>query len=310
MTKPITSVATLILAERRLLSLDDPIDKYLPEFKNIVIMDASYNRTGVQHLPTIRNILTHTSGIGSDPDKLSAMTANDKKTLDASIDFYVRNGLDFEPGTKQWYSGTGAFDVLTKIIEIVSGMDYATFLQKEIFQPCGMTDTTFIPTPEQQERMVEMHTQVNGENAIYPMPDGCIFDTFPSTHYLGGAGLVSTLNDYGKFAKMLLNQGQTENGAVLLKEKTFKQLCTPQVPKDIMPDNARWGLGVRVITGKSYPYLPQGSYGWSGAYGTHFWIDPVNKIFAVFMKNSNVDGGAGNESAVKFEKAVYSSLIK
>ena len=77
-----------------------------------------------------------------------------------------------------------------------------------------------------------------------------------------------------------------------------------------MPGTARWGLGVRVITDKSYPYLPKGAFGWSGAYGSHFWVDPVNQIVAVYMKNSRTDGGAGNESAVKFEKAVYSSLIK
>ena len=207
------------------------------------------------------------------------------------------------------YSGTGSFDVLTKIIEIVSGMDYLSFLKKEVFEPCGMVDTTFEPTESQQARMVAMHDRKDGENVVSQMPAGCIFEIYPSTHYLGGAGLVSTLSDYGKFAKMLLNQGKTENGE-LLKEKTFKQLCTAQVPKSIMPGNARWGLGVRVITEDSHPNLPKGSFGWSGAYGTHFWIDPVNKIFAVFMKNSKVDGGAGNESAVKFEKAVYSSFAK
>ena len=113
--------------------------------------------------------------------------------MDSSIAFYIKQGLDFEPGSKQQYSPTGAFDVLTKIIEIVSGMDYLSFLKKEIFEPCGMVDTTFEPTPEQQERLVAMHTQKNGENAVYPMPAGCIFDDFPSTHYLGGAGNESAV---------------------------------------------------------------------------------------------------------------------
>lgn len=308
MTKPITTVATLLLAERQLLSLDEPIDTYLPEFSNIEIIDSSLNRTGVLNLPTIRNILNHTSGIGSDPDKLSSMTAQHKKTLDASVAFYKNNGLDFEPGTKQWYSGTGSFDVLTKIIEVVSGMDYPTFLKKEILDPCGMVDTTFEPTDAQKARMVAMHNRDEHGNTAYPMPEGCIFEDFPSTHYLGGAGLVSTLRDYSKFAKMLLNQGRTDDGKVILKETTFQQLCIPQVSKDIMPGNERWGLGVRVITEETYPYLPVGSFGWSGAYGSHFWIDPANQIFAVYMKNSKIDGGSANESAVNFEKAVYSSF--
>jgi CubicO group peptidase (beta-lactamase class C family) len=126
---------------------------------------------------------------------------------------------------------------------------------------------------------------------------------------LGGAGLVSTLRDYSKFAKLLLNKGKIGD-IPLISEETFNLLCTPQVSQGIMPGNARWGLGVRVITDESYPYLPVGSFGWSGAYGSHFWIDPVHKIFAVYMKNSKIDGGAGNESAVKLEKAVYSSFAE
>ena len=108
---------------------------------------------------------------------------------------------------------------------------------------------------------------------------------------------------------MLLNKGKA-NGKTILKESTFKQLCKPQVTADIMPGQARWGLGVRVITDDGYPYLPVGAFGWSGAYGSHFWIDPVNNIFAVYMKNSKIDGGAANESAVSFEKAVYSAFAR
>ena len=309
MTKPITAIAALILVDRGLLSLNDSVDKYIPEFKNIEIT-SSNSSNKPKKLPSIKSLLNHTSGIGCDANKLATMTANDKKTLDSSIAFYIKNGLDFEPESQQQYSPTGAFDVLAKIIEIVSGKDYLSFLKTEIFEPCGMQDTTFVPTAEQEERMVAMHTRKDGENAVSAMLAGCVFENFPSTHYLGGAGLVSTLSDYGKFAKMLLNKGKTEKGRIL-REETFDLLCTPQVSKKIMPGDVRWGLGVRVITGDGYPYsLPVGSFGWSGAYGTHFWIDPVNKIFAVFMKNSRVDGGAGNQSAVEFEKAVYASLAE
>ena len=306
MTKPITAVATLILSERGLLSLDDSVDKYLPAFRDIEIIDAEGNTQTPKNMPTIRNILSHTSGIVSCPDKQSRMSETDKKTLDNSIAFYVKSGLDFEPNTMQYYSGSSAFDVLTKIIQIVTRTDYQSFLQKEIFTPCGMNDTTFVPSLEQEKRIVAMHNKVNGENVVFEMPKGCVFEEYPCTHYLGGAGLVSTLQDYCNFAKMLLNQGKTETGRIL-DEKTFHQLCQPQVSQEVMPGNERWGLGVRVITEDTYPYLPKGAFGWSGAYGSHFWIDPVNKIFAVYMKNSKYDGGAGNESAVNFEKAVYSS---
>ena len=107
---------------------------------------------------------------------------------------------------------------------------------------------------------------------------------------------------------MLLNGGQGENGKVISKT-SVKLLSSAQISENVMPGNARWGLGVRVITEKSYPYLPVGSFGWSGAYGSHFWIDPVNNLFAVYMKNSQVDGGAANESANNFERAVYTALL-
>lgn len=308
MTKPITAVATLVAMEKGFLSLDDTVDKYIPAFKQIQIKDASGKVSGLKKQPTILNILTHTSGIGSDSQKLAAMTGADQATLDSAITFYIGSGLDFEPGTKQAYSATGAFDVLVKIIETATGEDYLQFLQKNIFEPCNMKDTTFIPSDEQWGRLVDMHQQVDGENAVATLPEGCIFGNVPVTHYLGGAGLVSTLQDYANFAKMLLNGGQGETGKVISKT-SVKLLSSPQISADVMPGNARWGLGVRVITEKSYPYLPVGSFGWSGAYGSHFWIDPVNNVFAVYMKNSQVDGGASNESANKFEKAVYTALL-
>lgn len=305
MTKPITTIAALILVERGLLSLDDSVDKFLPEFRNIKIKDEQGNVSDPKKMPTVRNILSHSSGISSTAAKNSLMTKADKESLDASIAFYLEKGLDYEPGTKSLYSGIAAFDVLTKIIELVSNEDYLEFLKREIFAPCGMCDTTFIPAPTQQERMVEMHRRVDGENTHFTLSEGCIFEDYPYTRYLGGGGLVSTLSDYANFGKMLLNKGRTSTGRIV-KEESVELLSTPQLSKKIMPRNARWGLGVRVITEDTYPYLPVGSFGWSGAYGSHFWIDPANKIVAVFMKNSKTDGGAGNESSKIFEKAVYS----
>ena len=105
---------------------------------------------------------------------------------------------------------------------------------------------------------------------------------------------------------MLLNKGKTESRQ-LLREEIFDLISTPQVSEKIMPGNTRWGLGVRVIVDNTYPYLPKGSFGWSGAYGSHFWINPTDNVFAVFMKNSKHDGGAGNYSAVEFEKIFFLS---
>ena len=310
MTKPVTAFATLILVERGKLALDDTIDKYLPEFKTIKIIYPTGEEKAPKEIPTIKNLLTHTSGISGDNEKLKNMTTYDKATLESSIAYYLKIGLDFEPNSKQAYSGISAFDVLTKIIEIVSGTDFLSFLKKEIFEPCKMYDTTFTPSEEQWTRLVDMHTRIDGENSSVAMPVGCVFSDIPCTHFLGGAGLVSSLADYSKFAKMLLNKGKTESGERLISEETFNLLCSPQVQKEIMPWHTRWGLGVRVIVENDHPHLPVRSFGWSGAYGSHFWIDPTNEIYAIFMKNSTVDGGSGNESAENFEKAVYSSLLE
>jgi CubicO group peptidase (beta-lactamase class C family) len=257
---------------------------------------------------TIRHILTHTSGIGSNEFKYKKMTEEDKKTIDNSIAFHSKMGLDFEPESKQQYSGTGAFDVLTKIIEIIAQKDYQSFLKEEIFNPCDMVNTTFVPTQKQWGQIIAMHNKVDGKNQVAQMKENCVFADYPCTRYLGGAGLVSTLEDYAKFAKMLLNKGKTQKNQIL-NEKTFQLLHTPFVSEEIMPGNERWGLGVRVVVRKDYKTLPVGAFGWSGAYGSHFWIDPQNKIAAVFMKNSLFDGGAGNESARNFEKAVNNSFV-
>ena len=314
MTKPVTAVATLILVERGLLSLSDKVSEYLPEFKDIhitqITQSGSLTDLGkAQNGITICNLLTHTSGIGSEPLKEAKMTDEDMKTLDAAVGFYSRIGLDFEPGTKQQYSPIGAFNVLVKIIEKVTKTDYLKFLKQEIFQPCGMSNTTFILTQEQWEKTIAMHNRVDGKNCVEKMIENHVFSVFPCTHYLGGAGLVSTLADYSSFAKMLLNMGKTPTKQII-REDIFRLLHTPYVSETIMPGRERWGLGVRVIVSEDYENLPVGAFGWSGAYGTHFWIDPTNNIAAVYMKNSLFDGGSANESARNFEKAVSDSLIK
>ncbi len=313
MTKPVTAMATLILVERGLLSLSDKVCEYLPEFKDVHITQISQSNGLIdlgkaQNAPTICNLLTHTSGIGSEPLKEVKMNDEDRKSVSNSVRFYSAIGLDFEPGTKQQYSGIGAFNVLAKIIEKVTGTDYQSFLNKEIFEPCDMPNTTFVPTQEQRKSMIAMHNKVDGRNCIEEMEEDRVFSVFPCTNYLGGAGLVSTLSDYSRFAAMLLNKGKTPTKQIIC-EDTFKLLHTPFVSEEIMPSSERWGLGVRVIVSEDYKNLPVGTFGWSGAYGTHFWIDPKNQIAAVFMKNSLFDGGSGNESACNFEKAVNDSLV-
>lgn len=307
MTKPITAVAMMILVDRGLVSLDDPIRNYLPEFENIHIFASDGDDLGKPETDaTIMHCLTHTSGFGNGDD--NNMTEKDKKSIEATIDYWTKAGLRFEPFTQSMYSAYGAFDILAAIAQKVTSKDYGEFLKEAIFDPCQMHDTTFAPNEEQQSRIVTMHNKVDGKSEVGVTYPGCIFEKFPYSHNLAGAGLVSSLDNYIKFASLFLNSGKYADKQILSKEAIDK-ISKPRFPFSWAPDKESWGLGVRVVTGEKYERLPVACYGWSGAYGTHFWIDPKNKICAVFMKNSRFDGGSATMSGQRFEIAVRDCLI-
>ena len=165
MTKPITAAAILLLEDRGLLSIDDPVCRYLPAFSEPYMLNESGERVAVKVPITVRHLLSHTSGYGwaAESGKLAAdMTEHERTEVRPHADFFARVPLSFAPGARQEYSATVAFSILTAVAEQVTGMDFADLLQKEIFDPCGMTDTTFSPTEEQWARMVGMHNKKDG----------------------------------------------------------------------------------------------------------------------------------------------------
>jgi len=136
-----------------------------------------------------------------------------------------------------------------------------------------------------------------------------VFNDAITARMAAGAGLATTAEDYCRFAEMLCRGGTTPSGARVLAQSTAAQMASPHVPEAIMPGSERWGLGMRVVVGSDYPHgLDVGCFGWSGAYGTHFWVDPQNKVSVVMMKNSLYDGGAGNRSACTLERDVSMCL--
>lgn len=314
MTKPITAVAAMIAVEKGVLDLDDEIEKYLPAFKDMFIIKlengVAVKDRDVTIKPTVRHLLSHSSGIHSgialeyyDP----RTPAEAKKTLAGSVDYYAECGLETEPSQTFNYSPFAGFDIIARIIEIVSDMPYDEFLKKNIFEPCKMFDTGFIPSDDQWKRLIPMHSKENGKSVVKEMEEGCIFGDYPVQHFLGGAGLFSTVNDYSNFAEMLLNDGVFD-GKQILSSDSISEMHTPQISEEIMPGSQQWGLSVRIVTKPEYINLPVGSYGWSGAYGTHFWVDPENKITAIYMKNSQYDGGSGAVTAANFETDVTNSF--
>ena len=312
MSKPITAVASLILAERGLLSLDDPIAKYLPEFSKLSIAKME-NGEVIEEIPaktvvTIKELLTHSSGIGSGDigaKDFLAIPVEERATLEKAMPRYAKCRLEFEPKTSSNYSPFLGLDILSRIIEIVSGKSYDVFLKEEIFDKLGMRDTTFVPTETQWDRMVCFASEIDGKCVGEPLDKTRVFEQFPLTFFAGSAGLASTTDDYFAFAKMLLNEGEY-NGVRILNADMVRAFATPQLKKEILPPPQVWGLGVRVITDETYGRLVKNCYGWAGAYGTYFWVDPDNKIVAIYMRN--VRDGEQGYTASQFEQDVTSCL--
>ncbi len=310
MTKPVVAAAVMIARDRGLLDLDDTAAKYIPGFAemNIGKLDGNENPVFAGKAKgqiTIRHLLTHSGGLGSDMigvKEWDRIPPEPRHSLEKMVGCYTDTLLAFEPGTKQSYSPVMAFDTLGRIIEIVSGMSLGDFLEKEIFSPLGMNDTTFEPNAEQWTRFIPMHNRVDDKAVIADVPANEVFCGVPVTCHCGGGGLASTAEDYSKFAEMLLW------GKGIIKPETLHEMATPQLPPEVMNGEQVWGLGMRVIVQDSYKNLTKGSFGWSGAFGTHFWVDPVNKITALHMKNSFYDGGSGTRTGYNFEGDVTESL--
>lgn len=321
MTKPVTAAALLIEYQRGHLDIYADVADYLPEYADMKVAveidgDGNVLRTEpAKERIKVYQLVSHTSGITCNNEGNLAWSKylsehREGLTMEEMVKYYATLPLSFNPGTAQSYS-TGAFDVAAQIISDVSGMDYAEYLKKNIFEPLGMNDTTFTPSEEQFDRMVAIHAR-NEDGSAYnaPVQGGCVFGNVPVTYYAAGGGLASTAADYVRFAQMLLNGGTAPDGTVILNEDMVKLMATPvpEMAKGIMGGGVQWGLGVTVNVGNNET-LPKGTFGWSGAYGTHFWVDPSNRITAVYMKNSSYDGGAGCMTIREFEKDVADSMV-
>ena len=315
MTKPVTAVAILMLVHRGLLQLDSKVSEFIPEFETMEIGRMTEGKLEIvgtaQNAITIRHLLSHGSGVGSGPVGDYVRTSfplKERTSLKKVVDYYAQNPLDYEPGSRQYYSGLHGFDVLARIVEIVTGKPFDIFLQEELFEPLGMTDTTFNPTKTQWERMIPLHNYADEKPSIVYFPEGTVFGGVPASCCTGGAGLASTISDYKKFANLLLQNG-TVDGRCYVGEELIREMATPQLPMTRLGDTSLWGLGVRVVSTETYKDLPIGSYGWSGACGTHFWVDPENRVVGIYMKNSMYDGGSGAKTARQFERDVAGAYI-
>jgi CubicO group peptidase (beta-lactamase class C family) len=255
---------------------------------------------------TIFDLLTHTSGVMSGPlsnGPGQAYSARRHELGLAWIDELGAVPLEFQPGERWSYSALAGFDVLSRIVELVSGQDFNAYLQTHVFGPLGMRETTFWPTPAQRERLVTAYRETN--EGIEPNQNP---DSMSGANYFSGAGgLMTTAGDYARFAMMLANRGSLD-GADILSPRSVDLMAGAHIAHTLPgrgPGEA-FGLSVRVVDDpiERATLLSEGSYGWSGAYGTHFFVAPREKLIAIMMIQTPI-----REMRPDFENAVMQALV-
>jgi len=326
MTKPIVGAAIMMLVEDGKIRLTDPVSRFIPDLQGMsaivlntdgrVAPAASFTFAApmpgravpVEREITVRDLLTHTSGLMS--GGMSAASVNDVypkagESLAQIMPRLKKVPLDFQPGTRWAYSPQFGFDVLVRVAEVASGMPFDQFARQRIFDPLGMKDTFFYPA-DGNPRIATLYEQMNGslrKMANLPFMNGVYFS--------GGGGLFSTAEDYLQFALMLLNRGQLD-GTRLLGIKTVELMSSVVVP-DALPGRnpgESFGLSVRVVSdpGQRNTMVSKGTFGWSGAFNTHVFIDPVERIVGIFMTQSAYLATRG-ELREDFETAVMQAVI-
>lgn len=303
-TKAITSVAVMMLYEEGKFLLDDAISKYIPEFKNPTVLDSfnekdtTYTTVPARSEITIRQLLTHTSGIHY--AQIGNKTFNAiyaKAGIVAGIgvgkirlaDIMKKLGplpLAHQPGEKFTY-GLNT-DLLGYLVEVVSGMPLDIFLQKRLFEPLGMKDTYFYLPAEKQNRLATLYTE-DSTRHVQKAPatmeiNGTFLSNYPNTngtYFSGGGGLASTAYDYAVFMQMLLNNG-VYNGKRILSRNTVRMMTTNQIGDLRLGHGNTFGLGFELVTpqGSAFSPRPEGSYSWGGMFSSSYWIDPKEKIVA------------------------------
>jgi CubicO group peptidase (beta-lactamase class C family) len=299
MTKPVTSVAVMILFEEGYFELDDPVAGYIPEFRNLKVF-SSIDIEGIHTVDpvrpiTIRDLLIHTSGltgVGAESPVDSMYAAADLSggTLKEMVQKLSGMPLLYQPGTTWNYSRST--DVLGYLIEVVSGKPLDVFLKERIFTPLGMEDTDFYVPVEKLDRVGAVYAPDSAGIQIIMRPDTAGVST-PVRFLSGNGGLYSTAADYMTFSQMLLNKG-IYNGVRILESKTVDLMTSNQIPGVRMPDDdffgplmsgMGFGFGFAVLTDNMEAEVTgsAGSYWWSGSGNTYFWIDPHEDLIMILM---------------------------
>lgn len=326
MSKPVTGVAILMLMEEGKLRLTDPVSRFIPSFagSKVALVKEPRGAAATRVAPgrpgtepeiytvpadrelTIRDLLTHTSGLESggagtrEGARLAPRQPN--MTLATHVPALGTVPLDFQPGTRWRYSALAGIDTLGYIVEVASGLTFDRFLEQRIFVPLGMKDTGFVPGDAQTPRVVSLYRKV---------PTGLEKQDTPAwlatkTLFSGGGGLWSTAEDYAQFAQMLANGGQL-NGTRLLSPRTIDLMASNHVGTLYDREGMGFGLTVEVVLDPiaANRRTSAGSFGWDGAFGTHFWVDRKEQLTGILLIQQATNPQLNRD----FENAVMQAVI-
>ncbi len=333
MSKPLTGVAMMTLFEQGKWRLDDPVTRYVPEFKNLRVV-KSINANGTMVLedmkrpPTMREIMSHTAGFGyglGDQHPVDKMYREkgvlSSNGLQEMIDRTATIPLMFQPGTNWSYSS--AVDIQGYIVEKISGQKFGDYLAEHVFKPLKMNDTAFYTGADKADRLAAVYVWDPDQKKIVEakelfgvaMPDY----TKPPTMESGGGGLTSTTMDYARFCQMMVNKGELD-GVRILSPASVELMDTNVIPKSVLVSNngtsvaafneaVGFGLDFQVVNNARAAGMLEGdnTFSWGGAAGTWFWIDPTNDVIAVGMIQ-RMGGTGGDDLGTMARTLTYQAL--
>jgi len=330
MTKPVTAVAILMLYEEGKLQLTYPVSRYIPAFRQMKVANADGTTANATRQITIRDLLTHRSGLSysflnagpvGQAYRKNGVTdglSSTPMTTAQGIDLLAQQPLMAQPGSA-WNYSLG-FDVLGRVVEVVSGMPFQQFMEERIFKPLDMHDTSFILPDAKASRLATLYSP-DGNGGVRPMKDPEDFgnahmaplSTYKAdrTYFSGGAGLLSTARDYARFATMLVGGGALGN-VRLLSPKTVELMAsnhTSDIPTPgLVGPGQAFGLSVRVVIDPAATQTvgSAGMYGWLGIYGTTFWVDPKEQLVSVML----VQRYPGPAEGAAYLPLVYQAITK
>lgn len=307
MTKPIVSLALMMLFEEGKFKLDDPVYKYIPEFKNLTVKKRKKNKP-IKNDVKIIDLLRHSAGFSfKGPEDY-------RKVIDMTLEQYtqdaIKTPLVYEPGTQWRYSSST--DIVGYLVEVLSGLRLDRFLKARLFDPLGMEDTFFELPKFSNHRLTTLYVKENeGDLVSFDNKSNSPF-TESVILFNGSGGLLSTTSDYLKFCQMLLNGGSFNNAKIITSETIALMKEDHSVglkyKKLIFGKKKGFGLGFEVIKENDTKFGSKGTFGWGGMFGTYFRIDPVEKMVFIYMTQSFETYDL--KLSDKFRSLVYESIIK